>query len=386
MAVSYNFAIQAQYKLSSGDGFAAIALLEEGIKAYPEYATAYAVLARAYIQLEDAASARDTVKQGRELFPSNRALILIEEELRSPIYNVNVTAESDPSQKNVTQDVREKNNDELVNATIDDEGQANDEEIIHASSHQSFRNTGAENSTDLIHDTEVIADEDSESNDSVNQAGSSLLGKINVIGGTVVLDRSLLDSYNNQVASQYLRLIETSKIDQQVSRILRSSNLKLIPGLEFTPLRVQSSPKKRKRVAAFLQPPAFPVIRGSGMNTITPLEGGSTSTSTLPKKISLSQSKNQKKSPLEALAQRLEQARIPNTSEQTSAPSLEVKTLKSESSFSLTFVNETMASIYEKQGALEHAIEAYSQLAECKPEKRQYFEEKVAELRKRLSE
>lgn len=48
-----------------------------------------------------------------------------------------------------------------------------------------------------------------------------------------------------------------------------------------------------------------------------------------------------------------------------------------------TVVTETMASIYERQGAIEQAIKAYTILARLNPDRRSYFEEKIAQLRAR---
>jgi len=46
-------------------------------------------------------------------------------------------------------------------------------------------------------------------------------------------------------------------------------------------------------------------------------------------------------------------------------------------------VTETMANIYEQQGAFAQAIKAYQVLARNNPEKLEYFESKIAQLRQR---
>jgi len=77
---------------------------------------------------------------------------------------------------------------------------------------------------------------------------------------------------------------------------------------------------------------------------------------------------------LEELAKRLEHAKIPVIEEDKTLPS---------PSFMPSVVTETMADIYEQQGAFAQAIKAYQVLARNNPEKLEYFESKIAQLRLR---
>lgn len=79
-------------------------------------------------------------------------------------------------------------------------------------------------------------------------------------------------------------------------------------------------------------------------------------------------------SALEELAQRLEHARIPAIEEE--------KTI-SNPSFMPSIVTETMANIYVQQGAYSQAIKAYQVLARNNPERLEYFETIIADLRNR---
>jgi tetratricopeptide (TPR) repeat protein len=81
-------------------------------------------------------------------------------------------------------------------------------------------------------------------------------------------------------------------------------------------------------------------------------------------------------SALEELAKRLEKARIPVIEED--------KTLSSPS-FMPSIVTETMANIYVQQGAYAQAIKAYQVLARNHPERLEYFESIIADLRLRQS-
>jgi len=92
--------------------------------------------------------------------------------------------------------------------------------------------------------------------------------------------------------------------------------------------------------------------------------------------VSLQRSVESKRSltALEELAKRLEHAKIPVIEEDKTLPS---------PSFMPSVVTETMADIYEQQGAYAQAIKAYQVLARNNPEKLEYYESKIAQLRLR---
>jgi tetratricopeptide (TPR) repeat protein len=79
---------------------------------------------------------------------------------------------------------------------------------------------------------------------------------------------------------------------------------------------------------------------------------------------------------LEELAKRLEHARI---------PSIPNDPVQGSPTYTPSIVTETMAKIYENQGAYTQAIKAYQILARKNPEKLMYFEEKIDVLRKRIN-
>ncbi|MGA1434441.1 MAG: hypothetical protein ACO34C_02980, partial [Candidatus Kapaibacteriota bacterium] len=76
----------------------------------------------------------------------------------------------------------------------------------------------------------------------------------------------------------------------------------------------------------------------------------------------------------EELAKRLEHAKIPVIDEERTIAS---------PSFMPSIVTETMADIYEQQGAYAQAIKAYQVLARNNPDKLEYFESKISQLRLR---
>ncbi|MFM8569180.1 MAG: hypothetical protein ACKOB6_06225 [Candidatus Kapaibacterium sp.] len=202
-----------------------------------------------------------------------------------------------------------------------------------------------------------------------------VLQKINVVGGTVVMDGVFMRDVMERLELQGLRLVSTPASSSR--RAIRSSAMRLIPGLEFTPLRVQSSPKAYRSVSQLPDMPPFPVIRGSSMNvspmlTVAPAQ----KTSRKPSKQERTARTNDvPRTHLEELAQRLEKVRTPVTEEPDG-----ITTRGAAEGVEPTMVTETMAKIYEQQGFTEQAIKAYRQLARVKPEKRDEFERRIAAL------
>ncbi|MDW8224456.1 MAG: tetratricopeptide repeat protein [Bacteroidota bacterium] len=150
-----------------------------------------------------------------------------------------------------------------------------------------------------------------------------------------------------------LRLIEGAG-DATVR--LRSSIVGLIPGLEFAPLRHEPSP-----VALWFSLPAPPPFPAEVERALGEAEHVSPTGTTR----------------LEELAQRLERARIP-VPDEGGAP------LTTGEVMVPPVATETMARIYEQQGAYELALRVYEELVRRYPEKRSLYEEAQARLRERL--
>lgn len=81
--------------------------------------------------------------------------------------------------------------------------------------------------------------------------------------------------------------------------------------------------------------------------------------------------------PLEELARRLETARIPIVEEEQES--------YDSPAFEPSIVSDTFAAILVGQGAYSEAVKAYQMLARLKPERRQEYEKKIADLRKKMS-
>ncbi|MCS7177495.1 MAG: tetratricopeptide repeat protein [Candidatus Kapabacteria bacterium] len=148
---------------------------------------------------------------------------------------------------------------------------------------------------------------------------------------------------------------------------LRSNIVRLIPGLEFAPLRYEPVPVA-SGWAALPPPPPFPAFVEEALREAQrPTE-----------------ELQQSLSPLEELAQRLERARI-RPPEEELAEEEAASTPPEERSEVLPMVaTETMARIYEQQGAYEQALRIYRELVARYPEKRASYEAAVARLEERL--
>ncbi len=401
-----HFTLHAQRLLAAGKTSQAATVLEEGIKEFPDYATAYALLARAYLQLHDVPMAYDVAASAVARFPVHRGLRLLYEQLSSLIASTPTIAGlpiSAPTTPATAQD-------DSTSATEPETASSppNDEEAFAPLTAQDTDTLPTEAATEPVSETVPMRDAQTESDitepesppqlqpDSAsNDAGDALdttAESITTDHSTPLASESapveqpassepepLTVAAEHLPATYTLRLVETATLDRRALRMVRSSNIRLIPGLEFAPLRIETT---RPMDVATVEYPPFRPIRGSQRQqhrtraavplTPTDLENDLRARAVEPTEPS------PQKTSLELLAERLEQVRIksPGT-DTTSAPPAPSSTDSDEP----TVVSETMAAIYEQQGAIEQAIKAYTVLARLHPERRAAFEEKIAQLR-----
>lgn len=162
-----------------------------------------------------------------------------------------------------------------------------------------------------------------------------------------------------------LRIIETSSQANE-SRIIRSASVRLIPGLEFASLRFEDMRTRGRRNIQILPPdPIFRTL-GNALPLPPPEQ-------TAPQ--------DRRRLSLEDLARRLEEARIPRTSDQLTMPSANANVTTDQPRPAVT---ETIAGIYARQGALEKAIEAYEQLQILRPAEAERYAHIISKLRIRL--
>jgi hypothetical protein len=186
--------------------------------------------------------------------------------------------------------------------------------------------------------------------------------------------------HGEEPALPTMRLVETVSLDRRAMRMLRSSNIRLIPGLEFAPLRIETN---RNHEQSTIDYPPFRAIRGSQRQHHRTRAAVPLSPSELEQELRSrgvgSEEPAPTKTSLELLAERLEKVRIRSSEPTAPAPPPAVPSETNEP----TVISPTMAAIYEQQGAIDAAIKAYTILARLHPEQRTAYEEKIAMLRQR---
>ncbi|MCX7929332.1 MAG: tetratricopeptide repeat protein [Chlorobi bacterium] len=426
-----HFTLYAQRLLGAGKTSDAIAMLEEGIKEYPDYATAYALLARAYLQLNDVPTAYDVATSAVARFPTHRGLQLLAEQLEELLRSEPELAPPIDEPVATSRDVEDASTSETPQSEgafertsiIPDSSvsiaehstptPANQEDIgehsatsIHSEAEQetsvilqsiSNESTSSETVTQIEQNEDRI---DAQATDEFDACAEDLtdnstppavfhLEPTTASSATPehvdtpsheIPTAEMGHAAEVQLSPPTLRIVETAVLDSRAMRMLRASNIRLVPGLEFAPLRIESAPQTEPYPS--LEYPPFRPIRGSQRHRqrlrrgvpATPTELEAELRARLP---SQPESHSQKTS-LELLAEQLERVRIKSNDSPSTPPT-------DSGSDEPSFVSETMATIYERQGALEQAIKAYTALARIHPERRQFYEEKIAQLRARKS-
>lgn len=165
-----------------------------------------------------------------------------------------------------------------------------------------------------------------------------------------------------QAPSQVLRILESLSIDDG-TRIIRSSSVRLIPGLEFTTLRVEGLRSRGRRgIGVIPDPPAF-----RSFHRVRRPQRASDSAPT------------RKPVSLEELASRLAEAKIPRPSEHnpTSTPAQPPAISQP------IMVTDTIAQIYMQQESYDLAIEAFKTLMSRKPERKDHYEALIRECERK---
>lgn len=412
------FTLYAQRLLGTGKTSEAVAILEEGIKEYPDYATAYALLARAYLQLHDIPTAYEVATSAVARFPYHRGLQLLAEQLEQLLRSETEHRDTEPASADApsgdelhsdaiatdtapddAEPIGESLPDEIAEPTATTEqapavppAHTDDERTLTAGelaeiaeiepdvAPVALEYAAAESgATDVA--TEPPQPPDAAAIEPTDFADSPTVSDTPPAPQTPIEEPSSDTVSPAPSPQQTMRIVETATLDSRAMRMLRASNIRLIPGLEFAPLRIET-PHRIEQVATVEFPPFRP-IRGSNRRDrraaaaavpTTPAELEAELRARAPQP----EQPAPQKSSLELLAERLERARI------KSPAAIAAQTDTSdETSDEPTVVSETMALIYERQGALDQAIKAYTILARLDPERRPYYEEKIAQLRSR---
>ncbi|MCS6809163.1 MAG: tetratricopeptide repeat protein [Bacteroidota bacterium] len=374
MGVNALFAVQAQEFLEQGHPAEAIALCRQGLEQYPHYVTAYLILARAFLAIGDYASAEQALERGARHSPRSSPTQALRKEIQYAL--------------------RLKEQQEKYTST---------------------RNS---DSTSVPLGLQSALQEASEAVTYIDS------------GQELPLEHA------ERTLGTYLRILETDSTLAEQRSAFRSTNLRLIPGLEFTPLRVESLPPsqqiERQRTPTIPEPPPIAEFAEwqhyqeslrQDQATELPREKSGTDIMSLEMlKPNIGYSRPPMPEPLvtidelerlpelteenskggdddiASLAQRLMHAKMPEAQEllgrQADIPEYLKENLgetvsDSQPNAGTVIISETMARIYESQGALAQALYAYKALAaEATVQQNQkralMFTEKVRLLQARL--
>jgi tetratricopeptide (TPR) repeat protein len=373
MSVSVTFAVKAQQLLEEGNAGEAIQLCKQGLDAYPNYVTAYLILARACIAAGDYIAAEQALELGLKKAPRSSTARTLRKEVQ---YAMRFKSKPSDGNGNGSGSSSSNNGGGLVPSGLQSA-------LEEASTAVSFIDEGRELSSE--------------------QAEKTL--------------------------GNYLRIIETDKSAPEQQSSFRSNNLRLIPGLDFTPLRVESqSPQyaAQQRNSTVPEPPPLTEfaewqqyqeslrnesavelpLEAYSAELLKPQTGYSRPPLPTPRfsireieslPVAAEQTPTEPNE-LDGLAARLMQAQMPDVKEMLQRPSEIPQYLQDNAGESISddqpaagtvIVSETMAKIYEAQGALTQALHAYQTLvseaeAQKNDDKIRFFAEKVHAVQARI--
>ena len=383
------FPVEAEKLLQAGETIGATELCKHGLVYFPENISGYAVLAQAYLMLDQPERALNVLEDGYRRTKAEGLRALCEGVLQSDALEVEsrqeeeiVVEERELEVEVIESEVKEVNREEVIQPE-QREGPSFDA----LPSDETAPAITPDGSEEVVEEQNVL--EEQELHNSIVQ------------GRTEVNEAE--DKKGDEEESQQSDHVDTAALKEKsrlsihsgtnISR-LRSSNLRLIPGLEFAPLRHDESKLK----IAPLVDPAPPeldlptslkdeVEAGAAqieMPTENDIESASETAIEEPiKEVSepiepLSDHSVDARTPLEELARRLETARIPIVED-------EEETQTHNLTFEPSIVSDTFAGILAEQGAYEEAIKAYQMLARVKPERRADYEQKIEEMRWKMT-
>lgn len=372
MNVSATFALEAQQCLERGDAAAAIALCRTGLAKYPHYVTAYLVLARAHMATGDYDSADKAIQHGIQTTPRTRSFSTLRRQFSPAISSASMYVVPDVLREVVEREVATPFVDTLSDGTLAT-GLAS-AGLVAAAALKSLETEPEE--VDVPPAAEKIVAEQKQ---------------------PAIVSVPEEQSFSKRTIGGYLQIIEPlGKAAPKSS--LRSNNIRLIPGLEFTSLRMESGslgrhPSYRRTYSL----PELPTTRGFeipfddqqsvfavsrySVNDIAdehpPHSGADTTTQEL-----------------DDLAERLSTVQMPSVNElleresDTEPPAAVVAALDETPRIAKALVSETMANIYVMQGAYSQALEAYQALMDVTDDavKNASLRKKIEQVQSKLIE
>jgi len=255
-----HFTLHAQRLLSSGKTSDAISVLEEGLKVYPEYATAYALLARAYVQLLDVPTAFEIVTNAVHRFPYHRGLELLHKQLHEllqsdktlpqvveplPAPEPTDASSIDQTDYNGQQDSIESEFEAPVESHLSQSESHSQPDVrvpIASDRQEGLSPATSVGDLDSTEHTQHVQAEESKVDIPLDGEHTTSPGERTLpqdeprhgesLSTTTDSDDTTDDDKLSDTAPT-MRIVETATIDSRAMRMLRSSNIRLIPGLEF---------------------------------------------------------------------------------------------------------------------------------------------------------
>lgn len=371
-AISPFFALQASAMLENDNSVGAIALCNKGIEAYPDYATAYIILAKSFLSRNDYMGALVALQRGVQRLPLDKNITKLHEEIQnSPFWNQRTL--DIPEVKPETEVKPEKGNEPII---VEVAEKLKAEEI--STNYETPKEQNAK-SIEIKPESELQTKEAEKMQDLFDKAQNIVATAKSQSGGKPILSEP---QPTLPKPISHLRIIESAEIMRDTSSPWRSKNVRLIPGLEFTPLRFESHiVPTRERAYSIPEPPPFPNIHIPEPEKLVSAFPIETDVDKLIRSAVYGEMQS-KITPLEELAKRLQSVRILAV-EDTDEPTIPL--LPVEPSATITpIVTETIAKIYEKQGAYKAALQAYQHLVESNHENADEFEKKIQELQSKI--
>lgn len=458
-SVSTSFAHEAHQYLERGDAQAAIALCTQGLSIYPQYVTAYLILARALLSVGDYLAAERAIEQGIQIAPRLTGLGSSFGSLRKQF----LAAKSKPSTTlaSLTEQVLLNDEAGVVQAQSSVEAAAQEaatalreveQPAEDSDSHREYLDDAANPPSWRLVDEAAISEADKESDKEFDKVTPQIQTPVAETPPIETLQielpstehtqqpvhSSLAEHQQEGTLGNTLRLIETAHLSAPSQTLLRSNNLRLIPGLEFTSLRIESGfaantrgSRNTRREQRMYGPQATHTTFGShniGNHNVLPElpEPPLDTNNAWHEENELSSSEEVAQRPrfdhpeqfgfstfarfrvsdiehtyptvqsshdaigdeLDTLALMLSKAQMPSVEELSERPNMDLPlSLTSEETMpgpntSTVIISETMAKIYESQGAAYQALEAYRKLATSSSDTAQQvaFQRKIEEL------
>lgn len=324
--ISLLFAIEAEQLLKSGFPEEAIYLCIRGLEAYPEYSAAYSILAESYFNTGNFNKAMEAVEKALHFNPNNQLLISLKEKL------IDERLINDALEDEIVEDVIQSCN--IPERDIKESSDGKETE-----------------SADIL--DEIVIDEEMPHLEPVFFNGQEQGTDISQLAD---FGLKVMDIFSNDNTEKEVLSFEESEInnkpDQDIkfekksnSKFIRADTLELIPGLTVSPLTGHGMiPIEIK-----------PVCSSDPFDTYF----------FIPKST-------------DNISNRIRKTEIPNLNFE--ADDIELLPVHG----GIGIISETLASIYESQGAFNEAIEAYTELMDHQPDKSKYFQQKIDVLKKKL--